>query len=178
MAQTLLTLVMTSPTLKTLTAIVLAPLFLVAGITVQPASAQDGGLVPLTDTGRGTLELTVSVDGVAGQFLLDTGAGMLMISKELFSAVGGERAHEHVRQIALRLANNRIEVTDVYRIDSLRVGDCELGPLEAAIGKAKSRNLLGLEALRGAAPLSIEMAPPSIQLHGCQKPPAIAAVSS
>ncbi|MEE4204478.1 MAG: retropepsin-like aspartic protease [Halieaceae bacterium] len=168
---------MTPANSKALAATLLTTLLLMAGIAVQPACAQDGGLVPMTDTGLGTLELTVSVDGVAGQFLLDTGAGMLMISKELFTATGGEQAHEHVRQIALRLANNRIEVTDVYRIDSLRVGGCELGPLEAAIGKAKSRNLLGLGALRGAAPLFIEMVPPSIQLHGCQKPPEIAAVA-
>lgn len=166
--------------LTAVTASLLSRISLASGliwVAADATLAQEIRPVPLQETGRGTLELAVSVDGVEDRFLLDTGAGMLVISQGLFNAAGGPRHHQHLRKIALRLANNRIETTDVYRIESLRVGDCELGPVEAAIGASGSRNLLGLGALRGAAPLSIEMMPPTIRLQGCQTRNAIVAVT-
>jgi predicted aspartyl protease len=123
--------------------------------------------VPLKQSAGGTLYLTASAAGVAGDFLLDTGAGMVTLSQAMFDKLQRARQVEHVREMAARLANNRFQRVDVYRVSDFRIGECRLGTVEVAVMEGGSRNLLGLSALGLAAPFAIQLAPPSLSLSQC-----------
>ena len=130
--------------------------------------ALDMGLeVPLKQSAGGTLYLTASAAGIPGDFLLDTGAGMVTLSQAMFDKLQQARQVEHVREMAARLANNRIQRVDVYRVEDFRIGECRLGTVEVAVMEGGSRNLLGLSALGLAAPFAIQLSPPALSLSQC-----------
>lgn len=123
--------------------------------------------VPMTQSAGGTLYLKASATGIEDDFLLDTGAGMVTLSETLLARLQKVQRVEHVRQMAARLANNRLKRIDVYRINDFRVGDCYLGSVEVAVMEGGSRNLLGLSVLRLAAPFAIQLSPPALSLSNC-----------
>lgn len=123
--------------------------------------------VPLKQSAGGTLYLTASAAGIEGDFLLDTGAGMATLSQVMFDKLQKARRVEHVREMAARLANNRIQRIDVYRVNDFSIGDCRLGTVEVAVIEGGSRNLLGLSVLGLAAPFAIQLSPPSLSLSQC-----------
>jgi predicted aspartyl protease len=131
--------------------------------------------IAMTQSAGGTLYLNGRTAGVTAEFLLDTGAGMVTLSESTFAAIRHRAGVQHVRQMGARLANNRVQLMDVYRVEQFAVGSCELGPIEVAVMKGGSRNLLGLSALGVAAPFSIAMDPPSLSLSNCQPDAALAA---
>ncbi len=123
--------------------------------------------VALEQHSGGTFYLPVTVNGVSGQFLLDTGAGMVTVSEALFSTIKKSTNVRHVKTMAARLANNRTQKIEIFEVDSLAVGGCELGSVEIAVMRGGGRNLLGLSALNIAAPFTINTAPPNLELSGC-----------
>lgn len=123
--------------------------------------------VPMTQSAGGTLYLKASATGIEDEFMLDTGAGMVTLSETLLARLKTVQRVEHVRQMAARLANNRLRRIDVYRINDFRVGNCYLGDVEVAVMEGGSRNLLGLSALRLAAPFAIQLSPPVLSLSHC-----------
>jgi len=135
-------------------------------MTIDSAS-QTGLEVPLRSSPGGTLYINASVAGIEDEFLLDTGAGMVTLSETLFAQLVQAQHIKHVRQMAARLANNRIKRIDVYRINDFSIGSCQLGSIDVAVMKGGSRNLLGLSALRLAAPFSIQLSPPTLALSNC-----------
>lgn len=131
-------------------------------------NVRDIGLeVPLKQSTGGTLYVTASAAGIAGDFLLDTGAGMVTLSQAMFYKLQQARQVQHIREMAARLANNRIQRVDVYRVNDFRIGECRLGTVEVAVMEGGGRNLLGLSVLGLAAPFAIQLSPPSLSLSQC-----------
>lgn len=124
----------------------------------------------LSSNNSGTLALDATIGDITQRFLLDTGAGMVTLSNTLFRSITADKPLAPVRQMAARLANNRHQLINIYRLDSFRVGLCELGPLEVAVFPTGGQNLLGLNALKSAAPIRLSMTPPSLHLGHCHKP--------
>lgn len=124
--------------------------------------------VPLERTASGSLSLTVELDGTPGEFLLDTGASMVTINRDLFDAVRARGAAVPAGKVAARLASGKLELLQVYEVQTVRVGDaCELGPLKVAVMPRGGRNLLGMSALSRAAPFTVYTTPPALGLSGC-----------
>jgi len=138
-----------------------------AGAGSKTAEAgEPAAQIAMTQSAGGTLYLNGRTAGVTAEFLLDTGAGMVTLSESTFAAIRHRPGVQHVRQMGARLANNRVQLMNVYRVEQFAVGSCELGPIEVAVMKG-GRNLLGLSALSAAAPFSIAMSPPSLSLSNC-----------
>jgi predicted aspartyl protease len=101
-------------------------------------------------------------------FLVDTGAGYSSISQDLFRRLQRKNALVHVDRVAARMADGRLKAMDIYRAQSLQVGDsCELGPVDVAVLPGSQRNILGMSALAKAAPFMLGVNPPSIRLSHC-----------
>lgn len=151
-----------------------AGIAVVGMLLASAARAEFGTEVPMTQASGGTLYVSANAQGVEADFLLDTGAGMVTLSSQLFDQIRQHTPMTPVRQMAARLANNRYQTIDVYTLDSLVVGQCELGPVEVAVMQGSSRNLLGLSALGAAAPFAINLSPPGLTLSHCNSEPLLA----
>ena len=129
---------------------------------------QQGSQIALTQTGAGSFNVNVMINGMAADFLLDTGASMVTVNSALFEKLKERTEMTRVNRIGARLASGKIEVLDVYRVSSFSLGNgCELGPLEVAVLKRGGRNLLGMNALQQAAPINLSFAPPTLSLASC-----------
>lgn len=124
--------------------------------------------VPLDQSNSGSLTLSVSLGATEAEFLLDTGANLVTINSELFSELRKQGGVEKVRQVGARLASGKLQLMDVYLVESFKVGEnCELGPVEVAVMDRGGRNLLGMNALQAAAPFAIFTTPPSLAISAC-----------
>lgn len=146
----------------------LSLLLLCLGLSL-PARALDFPVeLPLSSSGSGTLTISAELGGQRADFLVDTGAGMVTISRDLFEALEGRGELREVRRVALRLANNRVRSVPVYAVRHFRLGKhCDLGPLEVAVMGSGSRNLLGLSALGKGAPFALDPRSPTLFLSQC-----------
>lgn len=143
-----------------------------ASLAEQPA---DPGLfgftVNLDQSASGSLTLTGNFDGIEDTFLLDTGANMITVSRELFQKLRKLDGTVKVRQVGARMANGKLNLIDVYKVEHFSIGeDCELGPVEVAVMQQGGRNLLGMNALAAAAPFAVFTSPPSLAVSNCSLP--------
>ena len=132
--------------------------------------------VPMVATGTGSFTVTASLGGTSGEFLLDTGASLVTITPELFKRLRKSGQVEAAGQVAARDAAGRLETLRLYRVESLTLGEqCQLGPVNVAVLKGGSRNLLGMSALAQAAPFAVSMSPPALALSRCAGDQGLAA---
>jgi clan AA aspartic protease (TIGR02281 family) len=157
----------------------LLALLLVTAATL-PVQAEDsfGPTFPhqvgLSPTGSGSFTVTAALAGIEDEFLLDTGASMVTISRQLFDRLdAGSTTRLH--QVAARMASGKLQTLDVYRIKELTLGNCTLGPVDVAVLKRGGRNLLGMSALSMAAPFAVYTSPPALGLSNCGATPSLAA---
>lgn len=124
--------------------------------------------VPLSQTGSGGFELHAELAGVEGEFLLDTGASMVTINRDLFREIQKLNRLDKVRSVGARLASGKVKLLDVYRAERFIIGaGCDLGAVEFAVVERGGRNLLGMNALSQAAPFTISLSPPQLELAQC-----------
>lgn len=124
--------------------------------------------VALTQTGAGSYTVNVTINGLQRDFLLDTGASMVTVSRELFEQLSERTEMTQLDRMGARLASGKVEILEIYQVASFSLGDgCELGPTKIAVLKRGGRNLLGMNALQQAAPLSLSFSPPALGLSHC-----------
>jgi predicted aspartyl protease len=125
--------------------------------------------VPLSQSGSGSMTVIADIGDVESEFLLDTGASMVTVSRELFEQVRDQAGTIKVRQVGARLASGKLQLMDVYEVQHFSLGDnCDLGPLEIAVLERGGRNLLGMNALQSAAPFAVFTFPPALAISNCQ----------
>lgn len=105
------------------------------------------------------------VDGVS--MMVDTGSGYTAINETLLERLKSRGQASFVRTLRGRLANGAELSVPLYRIDSLAIGKCALRDIEAAVFPGHTRAILGLSALRQAAPFVFSMDPPQLVLSHC-----------
>jgi len=120
---------------------------------------------------RGTVTYYVSGyinDAVTSDFLVDTGSGYVTINTVTMKKLNRDGGAEFVKEITAVMADGSETVVPVYRLASLKLGDdCILQGVEAAVMPGSAPNILGLSALKKAAPFSMSMDPPTLTLTGC-----------
>jgi hypothetical protein len=72
-----------------------------------------------------------------------------------------------VKQLRAVLANGSELIIPVYAINQLRIGNCTIRNVEAAVFPARTRQILGLSALNKAAPFTFSVSPPELVLSNC-----------
>lgn len=125
--------------------------------------------VPIDKSGTGNLYVDAVINSnVRSQFMVDTGAGMITLNRELFKEISRGGSVKKVGKIAARLANGKYQTMSLYKVESFSIGEnCDLGEMEVAVMKNSGRNILGLSALIKAAPFSIYTDPMKLILSGC-----------
>ncbi len=125
--------------------------------------------VPIDKSQSGNLYVNAVINSnVHSQFMVDTGAGMITLNRELFKQISRNGKVEKVGKIAARLANGKLETMSLYKVQSFSIGEnCNLGEMEVAVMKHSGRNILGLSALIMVAPFSIHTSPMELILSGC-----------
>jgi len=148
-------------------------LALSAILTASPAGVMaDAVTVPMKDKGADTFYVDVHVEGVGNiDYLVDTGAGYMTINEDTLAVLQARDKATYVRRLRGILADGSTLVVPVYRIDSINIGGvCKIDDVEAAVFPSASRSLLGLSALRKAAPLMFSIEPPILQMSNCAAP--------
>ncbi|NEZ04342.1 hypothetical protein G4Y73_09315 [Wenzhouxiangella sp. XN201] len=128
----------------------------------------------MTDRGASTFYVSVQAIGTAREpFLIDTGSSYTAINESLLAQLVDARQVEYLKDLEGTLADGSTQIVPLYNIKSLMVGErCLLSDVRAAVFPGKTRNILGLSALRPAAPFGFSFDPPRLTLSHCQTPQA------
>lgn len=126
--------------------------------------------IRLHQTGTSTYYVAVALDDSASdQFLVDTGSSYVAINKATFRQLSADSRRQRIRQLSAVMADGSEAVVPVYRVPRLTLGGrCVLHDVEVAVLPGTTRNILGMNALRKAAPFAISVSPPSLMLSGCR----------
>lgn len=138
------------------------------------AASADGGGEPATqvalyDKGLASFYVAGHIGGHGDtEFMVDTGSAYVAIGESIVRKLADKGLAKYLRTKSAVLANGDTISIRVYRISSLRVGDrCELRNVEVAGVPGLQRQILGLSALKMAAPFTISVEPPSLSLSRC-----------
>lgn len=112
-------------------------------------------------TGYGSIDLMV-----------DTGSSYTTINEETLAVLQENGEASYVKQLTGIMADGSTKTVPVYRIAGLSIGeDCHLENVEAAVFPGSTRYILGISALRKAAPFVFSMDPPALKLSNCAPMP-------
>jgi predicted aspartyl protease len=109
------------------------------------------------------------------ELMVDTGSGYTTINEETLAALQERNAARYVKQLRGVLADGTELEVPVFAISRMRIGtQCWLKDVEAAVFPGKSRQILGLSALRRAAPFIFSVDPPALVLSHCDASDTVA----
>lgn len=135
------------------------------------APADDfGTLIPMT-AGSATTFYVKATAGDLGEmdFMVDTGSGYTTINEATLAKLQHIEQAEYLFDLRGILANGDEMVVPVYRLSHFNIGGgCLLQDVEAAVFPGKTRQILGLSALRQAGPFIFSFDPPNLALSNCR----------
>lgn len=125
--------------------------------------------VPMYDKGLSTYYVAGHIDDYgAVEFMVDTGSAYVILMEDTLKALKARGDARYLRELSGIMADGSRMTVPVFLIRGLRIGaHCELHDVEATVIPSASRNVLGLSALRKAAPFTVSLNPPSLALSGC-----------
>ncbi len=125
--------------------------------------------IPMRDKGAATYYVDGDIHGVGPvDLMVDTGSGYMTINEETLGVLKSSGDATYVKDLAGVLADGSTMTVPVYRITQLRIGSsCVLKGVEAAVFPGKTRQILGMSALRQNAPFIFSMNPPKLVLSNC-----------
>lgn len=150
------------------------PLITVFALSVSmlplPVAAEEFGTsIPMREKGAATYYVTTEIDGLgAVDLMVDTGSGYATINEDTLTVLMRQHRAGYVKDLEGVLADGSRVVVPVYSIKSMNIGgQCALQDIEVAVFPGKTRQILGLSALRQAAPFIFSVDPPQLVLSHC-----------
>jgi predicted aspartyl protease len=125
--------------------------------------------VPMQEKAAQTFYVPAYIPGVGRtEFMVDTGSGYLTINEQTLAAVKREGRARYMKKLRGVLADGSEVMVPVYSLAALEIGSrCWLRDVQAAVFPGTSRQILGLSALRKAAPFIFSVDPPLLTLSHC-----------
>lgn len=144
-------------------------LLIVSICSIQTAYALNKNAVPMQNIGFGTYYVSVKLAGMSdSQFMVDTGSGYVAINQASLDALKQDNQVKYLRDIKGVMANGKSYIVPIWQVSSLTLNEqCTLKDVEVAVFPGKTRQILGLSALKKAAPLEISFDPPQLVLGSC-----------
>lgn len=141
-------------------------------ITAQAATAaasEPMTAVPMYDKGFSTYYVAGRIEGYgAAEFLVDTGSAYVILTEDALKVLKASGQARYLRELSGVMADGSQVTVPVFLIRGIHVGgDCEIRDVEATVVPRASRLVLGLSALRKAAPFTVSLEPPSLALSDC-----------
>jgi predicted aspartyl protease len=156
---------------------VLSLLFTVTAAVAQTPSAEDFRIrVAMQEKSAATFYVAGAIAGFgAVELMVDTGSGYMTINENTLAVLKARDAARYVKELRGVLADGTELTVPVYALAELRIGDaCALRNVEAAVFPGAARQILGLSALRRAAPFVFSVDPPALLLSRCGDGDAVA----
>jgi len=126
--------------------------------------------IPLVDKGVATYYVHGHIDGMgAVEFMVDTGSGYSTINESALEQLKRSGDAVYLRDLGGILADGSQLRVPLYRLSRVTIGDhCQLHGVEAAVFPGHTRFILGLSALKQAAPFAFAIEPtPRLALGRC-----------
>lgn len=149
---------------------VLGFLALAGGSSLIPFLKDDfDTAIPMRDGGASTYYVKGHLAGVGTvSFMVDTGSGYLTINEQTLAKLQHIRKAHYLRNLRGVLADGSELIVPVYALSQLTIGDnCVVHNVEAAVFPGRTRQILGLSALRKAGPFIFSFDPPRLVLSNC-----------
>ncbi len=145
-------------------------LLIVYALSIPSAYADNKNAVPMQNIGFGTYYVSVKLADLAdSQFMVDTGSGYVAINQHSLDALKENNEVRYLREIKGVMANGKSFIIPIWQVSSLTLNEqCILKDVEVAVFPGKTRQILGLSALKKAAPLEISFDPPQLVLSSCE----------
>lgn len=139
------------------------------GLLAPACGADFDTTIPMRNRGASTYYVSGRLAGVGKvNFMVDTGSGYLTINEQTLAVLKRGRQVHYVRKLHGVLADGSELVVPLYAIAALTIGKhCVLHNVEAAVFPGKTRQILGLSALRQAAPFIFSFDPPRLVVSNC-----------
>lgn len=149
--------------------LVAALVLVVAGLALSVCAEEFGTSIPMHEKGATTYYVKTEIDGMAAvDFMVDTGSGYTTINEQTLAVLIQQQNADYVKDLEGVLADGSRLVVPVYTIEGMNIGgQCALQNIEVAVFPGKTRQILGLSALRQAAPFIFSMNPPQLVLSNC-----------
>lgn len=144
-------------------------LALLSAMTTAAHAARFDQEIPMRITKASTFYVDGYVSGLgAVDMMVDTGSSYTTINEEALAVLQQKGAATYVKDLTGIMADGTRKVVPIYRISSLSIGGgCSLHDVEAAVFPGKTRYILGLSALKMAAPFAFTLEPPTLVLSNC-----------
>lgn len=129
-----------------------------------------GSVIPMEQKPAQTYYIEGSVEGLGNtEFMVDTGSGYMTLNEDTLTVLMEKGKATFSKKLEGIMADGSRKVVNVYRISSINIGgNCEIRDIEAAIFPGRTRQILGLTALKKAAPFILSFDPPQLILSGCK----------
>ena len=149
----------------------IATLLLVIALAPASSLAEAGAEIELHPASSGTFTITGQLaPEVSAEFLLDTGASMVMVNRKLFKTISRYHKTISTGKVAAKMANGSTKTISTYTIPTLVLGNgCEVGPLEVAVIRGANRNLIGLNALAKLGLITLDIANEQLITTACPR---------
>ena len=131
--------------------------------------------IPMRASKAATFYVGGYLDGYgAVDMMVDTGSSYTTINEAALGVLRQNGAVTYVKELTGIMADGTRKVVSIYRIASMSIGEtCLLHNVEAAVFPGHTRNILGLSALKLAAPFAFALKPPTLMLSNCEDSAAI-----
>lgn len=125
--------------------------------------------IPMRVTKASTFYVGGYLNGFgAVDMMVDTGSSYTTINQAALEVLQGNGAVTYVKDLTGIMADGTRKIVPVYRISNMSIGNgCVLHDVEAAVFPGDTRYILGLSALKLAAPFVFSMEPPTLVLSNC-----------
>ena len=125
--------------------------------------------IPMRASKAATFYVGGYLDGYgAVDMMVDTGSSYMTINEAALGVLREHGAVTYVKELTGIMADGTRKVVPIYRISSMSIGKgCLLHDVEAAVFPGHTRYILGLSALKLAAPFAFSLEPPTLMLSNC-----------
>lgn len=125
--------------------------------------------IPMRNGGASTFYIEVQVGDLQQiDFMVDTGSGYITINEQTLTELQEIDQASYQRNLQGVLADGTEINVPVYRLSSFNIGGgCLLSNVDAAVFPGKTRQILGLNALKMAGPFIFSFDPPKLVLSNC-----------
>jgi len=148
---------------------------LFAILTAQVQAAQFDKQIPMRATKASTFYVGGYLDGYgAVDMMVDTGSSYMTINESALAVLRENGSAAYVKDLTGIMADGTRKVVPIYRISNMSIGKgCSLHDVEAAVFPGHTRYILGLSALKMAAPFALSIDPPTLMLSNCMDSTAL-----
>lgn len=136
-------------------------------IGATPTMANDTS-VPMRVKSAGTYYVEGEIAGMgAVEFLVDTGSGYTAINTEMLKQLEQTQSATYLKQLVGVMADGSEKVVPVYLIPEIKLGNCVIRDVEAAVFAMTSRPILGMRSLSKVSPFTFSTSPPALMMGSC-----------